>query len=531
MSRSLLLILTLIAVLNAAEDTPPAPPTVTAPLAWTDLTDWINGAAKGISVVALSPGGDQLIIGMPDRGLLASSDARKTWVVLGKDQAELTKKSWPCQILFDPTDAKSFWLASRAGAGLFTTADGGTTLTRVGNVESLSRIGVDVSEPKKKLLLVCRADKERELSRSVGGGTFGKVGNKLPDQLLPIAQVVVIDAKTWLVATGLPPLPNPKKKEKEREAGIYRTDDAGASWTKVHHEGVSEAALQRADHSLWWSVAGGERLMRSSNQGRTWTPVDGPTTCPMDLPRGWVAALKDRQILVSTNNGKFWQPLGPELPFAPAGLLYAEKFSCVIAWRAPDTAGTQALMRLDVPSDLTQAIEVPATRDLLVWNGDEEAKGGGWLWPEQAPMVKPAPAASAARIGKQGLAMHVEGVPTMGFGWNWFGWFPKEAASDISAMRTLVFAIRVDGASKPTAVRVQVKSNDNQGSAEVDLLPLYPTLCDGKWHEIAVPLATLQASGKLDATKAWELAFALSAPAAITCDVSIDEIGFAKTVK
>lgn len=531
MRRTALLTLTVFLALVAGEETTPTPAVTPATPQWTDLTDWINGAAKGVSLVTLTPDGEQVIIGLPDRGLLASSDARKTWMVLGKDQAELSKKSWPCQILFDPSDAKTFWLASRAGAGLFSTIDGGATLTKVGNLEAVSRIGIDISDPKKKFLLACRGEKERDLSRSINGGSFSKVGNKLPETLLPITQVVVIDAKNWLVATGLPPAPSGKKKEKERDAGIYRTDDAGASWLRCHNEGVSEPVLQRADRSLWWSVAGGERLMRSSNQGRNWTAVEGPTTCPIELPKGWIAALKDRQVMVSTNNGKLWQAVGPELPFHPAGILHAARFNCLLAWRAPDGTGTQGLMRFDLPADLTQVIDVPAKRDLLVWNGDEEAKGSGWLWPEQAPMTKPAPAPTSARIGKQGLAMHVEGVANVGFGWNWFSWFPKDAATDISSMGSLVLAIRIDGASKPTSVRVQVKSNDNQGSAEVDLLPLYPTLCDGKWHEVAVPLATLQAGGKLDATKAWELCFAMGATGMLTCDVSLDEVGFSKATK
>lgn len=529
MVRVLLLSLTTLLVLTAGEEAPPAP--VTPASAWTDLTDWVSGAAKGISVVTLTPAGDQVIIGMPDRGLLISSDARKAWTPLAKDQAELTKKSWPCQIVFDPTDAKSFWLASRAGAGLFSTNDGGTTLTRVASLEAISRIGIDVSDPKKKLVVVCRGDKERDLSRSLGGGSFSRIGTKLPDQILPITQVVVMDAKTWMAATGLPPAPSGKKKEKEREPGIYRTDDAGASWTRCHNEGVSEPALQRADRSVWWSVGGGERLMRSSNQGRTWTPVDGPTTCPIELPNGWIAAVKDRQVLVSTNNGKLWQALGPELPFQPAGLLHAGKLNCLLAWRSPDSAGTQALMRLDLPEDLKSVIDVPPTRDLLVWNGDEEAKGGGWSWPEQASMPKPAPAPTAARVGKQGLTFHVDSVANAGFGWNWMGWFPKESGHDVAAFTSLVFALRVDGAVKPASVRVQIKSNDNQGTAEVDLLPLCPTLCDGKWHEVAVPLSALRASGQFNPALAWEIVFAVSAPAAMTCDLNIDEIGFSKTAK
>ena len=287
--------------LQAGEAAVPATPSPGPILAWADLTDWINGAAKGISVMVVTPGGDQVIVGLADRGLFSSKDGRKAWVPLAKDQPALPQKSWPGQIIFDPNDPNTFWVASRSGAGLFATTDAGVTLARVGNVESVSGVGIDFSDAKRKTLLICRNDKDREVSRSNnGGGTFSKVGSKLPDKLLPLTQVVVLDAKTWLVASGLPPL-TAKKKDKEREAAIYRTEDAGGVWFRVLGEGVNEAPLQRADGSLWWAVGGGEKLMRSLDRGKIWTLVDGATACPTELAKGWIAATKERQVVVSTN--------------------------------------------------------------------------------------------------------------------------------------------------------------------------------------------------------------------------------------
>jgi hypothetical protein len=520
------------AALGAGEAAVPAVPAApaTPALAWTDLTDWVNGAAKGITVLAVAPDGEQVIVGLADRGLLASSDGRKAWAPLAKDQAALQQKSWPCQIVFDPMDAKAFWLASRAGAGLFATSDGGATLARVGNIESLSAVGVDFSDAKRKTLLACRSDKDRELSRSANGGqTFSKVGSKLPDKLLPLSQVVVLDAKTWLVASGLPPL-NAKKKDKEREAAVYRTEDAGGVWFRVLGEGVAEAPLLRADGSLWWTVGGGEKLMRSQDRGKIWTAVEGATSCPAELPKGWLAAVRERQVVVSTNGGKQWQKVGPELSFAPAGLAYAAKHNCLFAWRAPEVQGKEALLRLDLPEKLELAVEPVPARDLMVWNGDEVAKGGGFNWPEKAGMTKPAPTNDGARAGKAALKFHLEAVRQGGFGWNWHGWFPKDAGTDISAMAAVVLAVRVDGAAKPDSLSVSLKSNNGKQSKEADLVALYPGLLDGQWHEAVVPLTAILPGGELDLAKAWEIVVSATAKADMTCDIYLDEVGFAKAL-
>ena len=45
--------------------------------------------------------------------------------------------------------------------------------------------------------------------------------------------------------------------------------------------------------------------------------------------------------------------------------------------------------------------------------------------------------------GSQAVHFHGEGSKWIGMGWNWFGWWPKDAGTDISAYDTLQFSIRV----------------------------------------------------------------------------------------
>ena len=45
--------------------------------------------------------------------------------------------------------------------------------------------------------------------------------------------------------------------------------------------------------------------------------------------------------------------------------------------------------------------------------------------------------------GSVGLEWHVEGKDWKGFGWNWHGWWPKNAGTDVSEYKNLSFWIRL----------------------------------------------------------------------------------------
>lgn len=502
-----------------------------APLAWSDAGEFLSGAAQGISLGVVAPDGTRLIVGMPDRGLWASDDGGKRWTQLGKDQAALAKGR-PHQLIFDPADPAKWWLGSRGpGGGLFTSADGGTTVTRLTNLEAIGGIGIDFSDPKRKTVIACQYDKDHGVQRSVNGGTIFthlavKPGDK--EKLLPIDHVLVLDAKTLVAATGEPDLET--KKGKDREPGILRSEDGGATWTNVGKQSAAAPPLQLANGQILWPYGLDDGLLRSFDKGRTWLPLDAPIkSCPCEMPKGWLLGVGERQLYVSTNNGKLWEALGAPLPFAPGGIAYAAKLHCVFAWRPPELSGKEALMRLDLPEDPGQIVQVVAARDVMVWNGDEAARGGGWMWPKDPPMVMPALTNEVVRQGKGALKLHAAGGNAATFGWNWCSWFPSDSGTDISGMKTLLLAMRIDGASKPDSVRIVLQcSSTKKPSKEAVLVTIVPTLADGAWHEVAVPLAELIDGTEFDAKKAWEFDLSVSGKAALDTDVYIDEVGFAK---
>ncbi len=167
-------------------------------------------------------------------------------------------------------------------------------------------------------------------------------------------------------------------------------------------------------------------------------------------------------------------------------------------------------------------------RDLLVWDGGE--LGGGWRAPGPPTLVplRDTSPANARRVGHAVVRCHTEASNFANFGWNWLGWFPADAGSDLTGMGSLIFAIRIVG-EPAESVRVALNSSSNKSSSnEVDLVRLVPTVRDGAWHEVVVPLASLTAASHFDARKAWEIKILTWSTGTRTLDIYLDEIGFAR---
>jgi len=102
-------------------------------------------------------------------------------------------------------------------------------------------------------------------------------------------------------------------------------------------------------------------------------------------------------------------------------------------------------------------------------------------------------------------------------GWNWFGWYPETAGTDLSPYTHLTFQIRVENASRdmgldPESVTVRLGcSKGKQTSADVSPVKYERDFGDGKWHKVSVPLAqfTKGKGAGFDLQTAWE--FQLSA--------------------
>lgn len=154
---------------------------------------------------------------------------------------------------------------------------------------------------------------------------------------------------------------------------------------------------------------------------------------------------------------------------------------------------------------------------LVVWNGESTANTGqGWSSCQQGTEckttleVKP----GAGHAGSTGLEFKAKGPEWMGFGWNWFAWYPATAGTDISQYKSVALWIRIDGAAgkrpEPETIKVSLNGSSRGGKDDTESVPINdyaPGFVDGEWHRVVVPLGPmLRGKGEaFDTAKAWAL--------------------------
>ena len=174
----------------------------------------------------------------------------------------------------------------------------------------------------------------------------------------------------------------------------------------------------------------------------------------------------------------------------------------------------------------------------LIWDGDE--KGGNakeWANCNLKEGCKSTVKATAGEgVNKTvGLEWHVEGKDWKGFGWNWHGFWPENAGTDISEFKNLSFWIRLrlDDPKHPPELKdlTVALASSNKAKAETAQVPLIgyvESLTDQEWHEIVVPIGDLtKGKGKdFDLTKTWEFRLGEYAMSERNFTVFVDNIGF-----
>ena len=487
---------------------------------WTNVTGNVGGEKwgyAGVCTMAAVPGSGEIIAGISEAGLWSSIDGGANWKKLGADDREqITCR--PYQIVFDPKESKTFWLSGNYGPGIFKTTDGGKSFRRLGNLSHVDGLAVDFTDPDRKTLLVGLHEQERSLHRSVdGGATWQKIGDKLPENTNFTSDVIVLDAKTYIVNTA--------GWKQGRSWGIYRTEDAGETWTKVSDAGPSGVPLVASDASIYWQALWGQGLVKSIDKGKTWTKLPGPVKAnPIEMPGGKLVAPVERQLFASADGGKTWEKLCDPMPFKPSGVVHSDTRGCFYIWRSSDKKLPDAIFRLDL-AEGAGGPNAPAR--MIVWDGDTVAGGGGWTHPKtDALLVKPQD--TEFHNGKTALEFHAEGTVWLGCGWNWCGWYPENAGTDISAFRNLSFWVKFKPEKKPSNFQVHLScSSSKKPSRDVDVPKYCPNVMDGDWHEVVIPLKDLyDDNSEFDPKKAWELDLGCHTTEEAKFSLFVDEIGF-----
>ena len=178
----------------------------------------------------------------------------------------------------------------------------------------------------------------------------------------------------------------------------------------------------------------------------------------------------------------------------------------------------------------------------MIWDGDGGGLKGGQSWADCNP--KPGCTASLMSAPGKGrnksgaLAFHAEGKEWNGCGWNWFGWYPENAGSDIRPYDELQLWLRLESKSKHHApgkdgfAVLLGCSKGGKNTAGVQVTKYAEgDVYDGKWHKVTIPLGDLYIGNEgkeFDPETAWELRIVTWDPHPRDFTVYLDDITFVK---
>jgi photosystem II stability/assembly factor-like uncharacterized protein len=255
---------------------------------WERLAGGTSGATlDGLGAVrAIRPLGPQVWIG-GDGGAYLSEDWGESWTQLSPTPgvSVVLPSRWP------QADATVFVGTT---SGLLRSRDGGRTLEPT----ALGRGGVSRIEwPGPSLLVAC--DGGLFVSNDEGAH-FSGPGSGLPDA--PVAAMVLssffgIDPVVFVAP---------------RSGGVFRTSDGGTTWRSVGLAEDRVADLVWIDRFLY--AAAEAALYRSEDAGATWTRLSSspgrPTRLlfPLEGIEGFLAT--DRGVFHTPDAGQHWEPAG-----------------------------------------------------------------------------------------------------------------------------------------------------------------------------------------------------------------------------
>jgi hypothetical protein len=144
---------------------------------------------------------------------------------------------------------------------------------------------------------------------------------------------------------------------------------------------------------------------------------------------------------------------------------------------------------------------------MVVWDGVAEATGAGWVNPTTSSIN---PQSAVQQGGKPAIEFKFkDDAHWIGAGWNWVSFKTGAFGTDVGAMKRFTFWIRSKGKTGDLQINLlcngPVLDTPEHHTEKVHVLKYCPKLLDGRWHEVAVPLADLTRPQGFDPRHVCEL--------------------------
>jgi photosystem II stability/assembly factor-like uncharacterized protein len=308
----------------------------TPPAMWVNVTANLAGMPSecgNTSLLASHPSTDMLITTVAQHGLWSSTDGGASWKQLWPTAGTQQITNRGSSMVFDPAHPDTFWESGiYNGPGVYRTTDDGATFTALGDAHHIDSVSVDLSDPQRQTLLAGGHEQKNTLYRSTdGGATWTNVGVNLPAGTNFCTNALIIDKDTHLVGCS---------GYAGGTDGVFRTTDGGKTWTSATTASAAAAPLWASDGTIYWSLIYDHGLIKSTDQGRTWTQTIQAgvlkTGHPIELPDGRIVAPGSKTLMMSTDRGGSFTPVGDAMPFAPNTIAYSpyrnaffiEQFDC-----------------------------------------------------------------------------------------------------------------------------------------------------------------------------------------------------------
>jgi photosystem II stability/assembly factor-like uncharacterized protein len=270
------------------------------------------------NVIYLGTGSDDVRSNVSTgRGMYKSTDAGQTWKFIG-----LYNAGQIGSVRIHPTDPNTAWVSAQGDAfkanserGVFKTTDGGQTWKKVLFVsDQVGAMDIELqpgnpnvvyawmSRLERKPWTIISGAREGGFYKSTDGGEhFNKITTGLPAELIGKANLAVTAAKPDRIYALLEAKPG---------GGLYRSDDAGQSWTAMKSQPaqIANGMIQRPFYYVALGAdptnadvvyTGAEGFYKSTDGGKTFAVFRTPHGDNHDI---WISP-KDGNIMIQSNDG------------------------------------------------------------------------------------------------------------------------------------------------------------------------------------------------------------------------------------